>query len=107
VNIRRLSQRESDELVLLAKALSDANRLEILRLLAAQGGPVCACDIVDSFDLGQPTVSHHLKTLKSAGLLQSEKRGLWMFYRLSPNSAALLDKLAALADAVPQVQSCA
>ena len=96
VSIRRLSKPESTRLVGLAKALSDPNRVEILRVLAAQDGPVCACDIVDSLDLSQPTVSHHLKTLKDAGLLESEKRGLWMFYSLRPDAGEQLGRLSGL-----------
>ena len=62
------------------KALGDPTRLEIMRMVAAQSGPVCACDIVDSFELSQPTISHHLKILRDAGLLTSRRSGLWSFY---------------------------
>jgi ArsR family transcriptional regulator len=62
------------------KALGDPTRLEIMRMIAAQSGPVCACDIVDSFELSQPTISHHLKILRDAGLLTSRRSGLWSFY---------------------------
>ncbi len=67
------------------KALADPNRLEIMRVVAAQSGPVCACDIVDRFDLSQPTISHHLKTLRDAGLLVSRRSGLWRFYSPDPD----------------------
>lgn len=62
------------------KALGDPTRLEIMRMVTAQSGPVCACDIVDSFELSQPTISHHLKILRDAGLLTSRRSGLWSFY---------------------------
>lgn len=75
------------------KALADPTRLEILRVIAAQPGPVCACDIVDRFDLSQPTISHHLKALRDAGLLTSRRRGLWRFYEPDPEG---LDRLAGL-----------
>ena len=67
------------------KALSDPTRMEILRIVAAQPGPVCACDIVDRFKLSQPTISHHLKTLSNAGLLISRRSGLWRFYTPDPD----------------------
>ena len=66
-----------------AKALSDKNRLEIMSLLVSQEGPVCTCDINEHVDLSQPTVSHHLKVLKEAGLVSAGKCGLWVFYEPS------------------------
>ncbi len=62
------------------KALADPTRLEMLRLVAAQAGPTCVCDIVDHFDLSQPTISHHLKILREAGLLTQTRVGIWSFY---------------------------
>lgn len=62
------------------KALSDVNRLQILEMLSC--GEMCACDIIDGLDLSQPTISHHMKILQSAGLIDSEKRGKWMFYSI-------------------------
>jgi ArsR family transcriptional regulator, arsenate/arsenite/antimonite-responsive transcriptional repressor len=62
------------------RALGDPTRLEIFRLLAAQGAPVCACDVVDGFELSQPTISHHLRILREAGLVTVEKRGVWAWY---------------------------
>jgi len=72
------------------KALADPTRLEMLRLLRAQSGPTCVCDIVDHFDLAQPTISHHLKTLKEAGLLRQSRVGIWSFYAPAPEAAELL-----------------
>lgn len=78
-----------------AKALGDKNRLEIMNFLSQQDGPVCACDIRTRSELSQPTVSHHLKVLREAGLLRSEKCGLWAFYEPHPDAdealATLLD----------------
>lgn len=90
-----LPARERRRLLAVFKALADPTRLEILRLVAAQPGPVCACDVVDRFDLGQPTVSHHLKVLRDAGLLRGSRRGLWSFYEVEPGGLALLAGAAA------------
>ena len=64
------------------KALADPHRLRILALIAAQpaGSPLCACDVEAGFDLSQPTISHHLKVLREAGLVTVTKRGLWHYY---------------------------
>lgn len=67
------------------KALADPTRVAIVNRLAA-AGEVCVCDIVDSFDLSQPTISHHLKLLREAGLVASERRGTWSYYRLLPEA---------------------
>ena len=79
-----------------AKALADPNRIEMLRLVAQQPGPLCACDIVEHFDLSQPTVSHHLKILKGAGLLRGTRTGLWAFYEIEPEGASVLGSLSEL-----------
>ena len=67
----------------LFKALADENRLAIVRQLREEG-EVCACDFRACCTLAQPTVSHHLKVLREAGLVVAEKRGLWVHYRLNP-----------------------
>jgi ArsR family transcriptional regulator len=74
----------------LLKALADPVRLRLLSLVAAHaGGEACVCDLNDAFDLSQPTISHHLKVLHEAGLLDREKRGVWVYYRT--NSRVLAD----------------
>ena len=79
--------------VQLFQALADPTRLAILRELA--GAPeVCACDFTDCCDVRQPTVSHHLRVLREAGIIDSERRGTWIYYRLAP---AVADRLRALA----------
>jgi ArsR family transcriptional regulator len=79
--------------VQLFQALADPTRLAILRELA--GAPeVCACDFTDCCDVQQPTVSHHLRVLREAGIIDSERRGTWIYYRLAP---AVADRLRALA----------
>jgi ArsR family transcriptional regulator len=69
------------------KALSDPNRLRLLSIVkAGDGGEACVCDLTEPLDLGQPTVSHHLKILVDAGLLRREKRGTWAYYSLVPGA---------------------
>jgi ArsR family transcriptional regulator len=94
--VRPLPAVEQERLVAAFKALADPTRLEILRLVAAQPGPVCVCDIVDRFALAQPTISHHLKVLRESGWLRASKIGIWAFYELDPEGAAPLATAAAL-----------
>jgi ArsR family transcriptional regulator, arsenate/arsenite/antimonite-responsive transcriptional repressor len=76
------------------KALGDPVRLRLVSLIGAhQGGEVCVCDLTTAFDLTQPTISHHLKVLREAGIITSERRGTWVYYRLEP---AALDRMGAL-----------
>jgi ArsR family transcriptional regulator, arsenate/arsenite/antimonite-responsive transcriptional repressor len=76
------------------KALGDPVRIRLVSLIGAhQGGEVCVCDLTTAFDLTQPTISHHLKVLRSAGIIDSERRGTWVYYRLVP---AALDRVAAV-----------
>jgi ArsR family transcriptional regulator len=91
-----LPGRRQEASVRLFKALADPTRLEIVRLLRAQPGASCACDIVAHFDLSQPTISHHLKVLREAGLLTHERLGIWSFYALRPEATELLDEAEAL-----------
>jgi ArsR family transcriptional regulator len=72
----------------LLKILSDPSRLRIFVTLLRSRGEACVCDFVDGLDLLQPTVSHHLKVLKDAGLIESSRRGTWVYYRLSPSARA-------------------
>lgn len=66
------------------KALADPTRLRIVATLAANEAPICVCDLNTGFDLEQPTISHHLKVLRQAGLVSSARRGSWAYYRLHP-----------------------
>jgi ArsR family transcriptional regulator len=72
------------------KALADETRFGILRLIAAQDGPVCACDIVDRFDVSQPTIAHHMKVLERAGLITVSRRGVWAYYAVDPHGMEAL-----------------
>ena len=75
-----------------AKALGDPVRLQLVDVLRKHAGKVCVCELVPLFDLSQPTISHHLKVLRDAGLVESERRGLWAYYYVMPG---VLDELAA------------
>ncbi|MEI5671946.1 MULTISPECIES: metalloregulator ArsR/SmtB family transcription factor [unclassified Nocardioides] len=78
----------------LLKALADPVRLRLLSLVGSHAdGEACVCDLGDAFDLSQPTISHHLKVLHDVGLLDREKRGVWVYYRVRPQ---VLGDLAAL-----------
>lgn len=79
----------------LFKALGDPTRVRIVNLLARSAGEVCACDLIDPVGLSQPTVSHHLKKLVDAGLLEREQRGKWAYFSLKRDA---VEKLAAIAD---------
>ena len=78
----------------LLSALADPTRLAIVRQLAAES-ETCACDFTSCCDVGQPTVSHHLRVLREAGIVTSERRGTWIFYRLDPTAATRLAAIAA------------
>jgi len=76
------------------KALGDPVRLQLMSMIAsAEDGEVCVCDLTPAFDLTGPTISHHLKTLREAGLVDAERRGTWVYYRARPQ---ILRQLAAL-----------
>jgi ArsR family transcriptional regulator len=83
-----LSASVAEELATIAKALGDPTRVQMLHMLSAAAEPVCVCDFTAAFELGQPTISHHLAKLREAGLVSSSKRGLWAFYQLNPGMSA-------------------
>ncbi|MET9303335.1 MULTISPECIES: ArsR/SmtB family transcription factor [Micromonospora] len=81
------------------KALGDPVRLQLMSMIAsAEGGEVCVCDLTPAFDLTGPTISHHLKTLREAGLVDAERRGTWVYYRARPQ---ILRQLAGLLSIEP------
>lgn len=85
----------------LFKALADPHRLTILATLAGAAGEVCVCEFTSALPLNQPTVSHHLKVLRDADLVTSQRRGTWVYYRLAPDAAArIAGSVAALIPAV-------
>lgn len=76
------------------KALSDPVRLRLLSLIAShEGGEACVCDLTGPFDVSQPTISHHLKVLREAGLVGSERRGTWVYYWVLPAALAQMSAL--------------
>lgn len=92
-----LDASQAERLAVAFKVLGDAARLRLLSLIATHPGQeACVCDLVEPLDVSQPTVSHHLKVLHEAGLLEREKRGTWVYYRLVPGTLnALRDALTA------------
>ncbi len=89
-----LSQAQAEQVAPLLKALADPVRLRLMSLVASHpGGEACVCDLNDAFDLTQPTISHHLKVLHEAGLLDRDKRGVWVYYRARTEALASLAAL--------------
>jgi ArsR family transcriptional regulator len=90
-----LSDDEAEATAAVFRALSDAARVKIVNVLATQGEEVCICDLTEPLGLSQPTVSHHMKKLLDAGLVEREQRGKWAYFSLNPDA---LRTLAAVAD---------
>ena len=89
-----LGEDAAAELSRMFKALSDPIRLRLLSLIAShEGGEACVCDLTGPFDVSQPTISHHLKVLREAGLVGSERRGTWVYYWVLPEALAKLSAL--------------
>jgi ArsR family transcriptional regulator len=91
----KLNEEEALATAELFRALGDPARVRIVNLLATSEEPVCACDLYEPLGLAQPTVSHHLKKLTDAGLLEREQRGKWAYFSLQREA---VEKLAAVAD---------
>jgi ArsR family transcriptional regulator len=84
-----LAEAGARELALLFKAVADPVRLRLLSLIAChEGGESCVCDLLDAFDMTPPSVSYHLRILREAGLISSERRGTWVYYRVNPGVMA-------------------
>jgi len=94
----RLSDDDARDLAGLLRVVADRHRLRIIDLLAGHGDAICVCDFVEPLGLAQPTVSHHLKRLAEAGLVERERRGAYAFYRLAPGA---LERLGALLPGAP------
>jgi ArsR family transcriptional regulator len=89
-----LTAGQAEQIAPLLKALADPVRLRLMSLIASHdGGEACVCDLNDAFDLSQPTISHHLKLLHDAGLLDRDKRGVWVYYRARTDALASLGAL--------------
>jgi ArsR family transcriptional regulator len=80
-----LTEDQATELAKVFKALGDPVRLRLLSLIASHaGGEACVCDLTDAFELTGPTISHHLKVLREAGIIDGDRRGTWVYYRVLP-----------------------
>jgi ArsR family transcriptional regulator, arsenate/arsenite/antimonite-responsive transcriptional repressor len=89
-----LSRAQAEQIVPLLKALAEPVRLRLMSLIASHpGGEACVCDLTGAFDLSQPTISHHLKVLHESGLLDRDKRGVWVYYRARTGALASLGAL--------------
>ncbi|MGW9567043.1 ArsR/SmtB family transcription factor [Prescottella equi] len=98
----------ASDLARMFKALGDPVRLRMLSLIAShENGESCVCDISPAFDLSQPTISHHLKVLREAGLLDCERRGTWVYYRVIPSALAQLSAVLASEVGVVEGSTCA
>jgi ArsR family transcriptional regulator len=86
-----VERQQAERMAAIAKALGDPIRLQLVDVLRRHAGKVCVCELVPLFELSQPTVSHHLKVLREAGIVDSERQGLWAFYYVEPEA---LDELA-------------
>ncbi|RDI55180.1 ArsR family transcriptional regulator [Nocardia mexicana] len=92
-----LAAGDAVEMARVFKALSDPVRLRLLSAIASRAGQeACVCDMSDGFDVTQPTISHHLKVLREAGLLTSERRASWVYYRVVPEALQRLSRMLAV-----------
>lgn len=87
-----IERAEAERMGRVAKALGDPIRMQIVDVLRKHAGKVCVCELVPLFDLSQPTVSHHLKVLRDAGIVGSERQGLWAYYYVHPGALAELSE---------------
>ena len=89
-----MTTEQAEQAAPLLKALADPVRLRLVSLIAAgPGGEACVCDLNDAFDLTQATISHHLKVLHSAGVLDRDKRGVWVWYAVRPEALSAVADL--------------
>ena len=81
-----IEREQAERTAAVAKALGDPIRMQLVDVLRKHAGKVCVCELVPLFDLSQPTVSHHLKVLRDAGIVGSERKGLWAYYYVNPDA---------------------
>jgi ArsR family transcriptional regulator len=81
-----VQRQHAERMALVAKALGDPIRLQLVDVLRKHAGKVCVCELTPLFDIAQPTVSHHLKVLRQAGIVDSERQGLWAYYYVIPDA---------------------
>ena len=81
-----VERQRAERMATVAKALGDPVRLQLVDVLRKHAGKVCVCELVPLFEISQPTLSHHLKKLREAGIVDSERRGLWAYYSVTPDA---------------------
>jgi ArsR family transcriptional regulator len=81
-----IERQQAERMGTVAKALGDPIRMQLVDVLRKHAGKVCVCELTPLFDVGQPTVSHHLKVLREAGVVGSERQGLWAYYYVNPDA---------------------
>jgi ArsR family transcriptional regulator, arsenate/arsenite/antimonite-responsive transcriptional repressor len=97
IGLKRIPAETASLLAPAFKALGDPVRLRLMSMIAsAAGGEICVCDLTEPFDLSGPTISHHLRVLREAGLIAGERRGTWVYYRARPDFLAQLGALLAV-----------
>jgi ArsR family transcriptional regulator len=100
LGVERLDDEQADATAALFKALADPARVKVVSLLARTEEPVCACEFIPTLGLTQATVSHHLKKLTDAGLLEREQRGKWAYFSLNPEAVSRLEGLVRIPEVV-------
>ncbi|WP_408011947.1 ArsR/SmtB family transcription factor [Saccharopolyspora aridisoli] len=89
-----MSAERSIELARVFKAIGEPVRLRLLSLIASHaGGEACVCDLTGAFELSGPTISHHLKVLREAGIIEGERRGTWIYYRVRPETLSAVSSV--------------
>src|ERR1700748_3742263 len=102
-----MTMEQAEQVAPLLKALADPVRLRLMSLVAShKGGEACICELNDAFELSQPTISHHMKVLHEAGLVDRDKRGVWVYYRIRPQALASLGTLIGAGCPLPET-TCA
>jgi ArsR family transcriptional regulator len=81
-----IEREQAERMSRVAKALGDPIRMQLVDVLRKHAGKVCVCELTPLFDIGQPTVSHHLRVLRMAGIVDSERQGLWAYYYVNPDA---------------------
>lgn len=89
-----MDENEAERIAPMFKALGDPVRLRLIALIAAQD-EICVCNLTPHFALSGPTISHHLRQLREAGLIRSQRRGTWIYYRINPDAVSALGELLA------------